>query len=179
MPNGIVWFPKWSWVSLRVAIFSISRLCFNPLCFRTYQKWNKLPEFLQLVSIVKFSCSWVIDKMFFRGSNFWEWFLFIKAYFVGYRLFKWFLFADESWSEDRENVEETFTEYVGIALLDFVEESVDTDLLSTKKASAGEDSDDNGQIPSPTPTQTGCNKTSVLVQDTALDPVTNCLLYNH
>ena len=88
-------------------------------------------------------------------------------------------FADESWSEDRENVEETFTEYVGIALSDSEEESVDTDLLSTKNVSAGKDSDDNGQIPSPTATPTGCNTISVLVQDTALHPVTNCLLYNH
>ena len=82
-----------------------------------------------------------------------------------------FFFDDESSSEDGENVEETFTEYVGIALSDPEEESVDTDLLSTKNVSACEDSDDNGQIPSPTPTQTGCSTTSVLVQDTALDPV--------
>ena len=45
----------------------------------------------------------------------------------------------------RENVEETFTKYVGIPLSDSEKESVDMDLLSTKNASAGEDSNNNGR----------------------------------
>ena len=81
-----------------------------------------------------------------------------------------FFFADESSSKDGENVEETFTEYVGIALSDSEEERADTDLLSMKNVSAGEDFDDNMRIPSPILTQTGCSTTTVLVQDTALDP---------
>ena len=64
-----------------------------------------------------------------------------------------FFFADESSSEDGENVEETFTEYVGIALSDSEEERADTDLLSRKNVSAGEDSVDNGRIPSSILTQ--------------------------
>ena len=43
-----------------------------------------------------------------------------------------FFFADKSSSKDGENVEELFTEYVGIALSDSEEERADTDLLSTK-----------------------------------------------
>lgn len=82
-----------------------------------------------------------------------------------------FLFTDESSNEDGENVEETFTEYVGIALSDSEEVTADTDLLSPSKASVSEDSADNGHIPSPKPAKTGCRTMSKLIQDTILDPV--------
>ena len=82
-----------------------------------------------------------------------------------------YFFTDDSSSEDVENVDKTFTEYVGIALSDCYDESTYTDLLSTDRTSANEDSDDCGPISSPKPAQTGCSTTSLLIQDATPDPV--------
>ena len=61
------------------------------------------------------------------------------------------LFGNDSSSEDEENLEETFTDYVGIALSDSEEENVDTDPLHQDDTSFGEDSDDIGQMLTPKP----------------------------
>ena len=93
-----------------------------------------------------------------------------RTRFTTDQVFSYF-FTENSSSEDVENVDETFTEYVGIALSDSYEESTDTDLLSTDRTSANEDSDDCGPISSPKPVQTGCGTTSLLIQDATPDPV--------
>ena len=80
-----------------------------------------------------------------------------------------FFFADESSSEDGENVEETFTEHVGIALSDSEEERADTDLLSRKNVSAGEDSVFN----------TDATSQVLYIHCLVLTTITNCLPYNH
>ena len=90
-----------------------------------------------------------------------------------------YLFGNDSSSEDEENMEETFTNYVGIALSDSEEENVDTDPLRKDDTSFSEDSDDIGQVLTPRPPKSTTSNPSevvgeqlAVIEDTTFDFVT-------
>lgn len=71
--------------------------------------------------------------------------------------------------EDEDSIEQTLTEYVGIALSDSAEENANTDPLPMGSTSANQPSDNNGEMSLPNPTKTSCSTTLMQIQDALPD----------